>query len=112
MQTLAAVRPALGKRATASIEDGLYLAGAGTWLARIGELDDALTCAMAIGHNPGLEDLADLLIGSGPPELRRQLAVKFPTGALATISFKGAWRELAPGAGRLDEYFQPRTPAG
>ncbi len=111
VQTLAAIRPALSKRTTVSIEDGLYLAGAGTWLARIGELDDAVECAMAIGHNPGLEDLADLLIGSGPHDLRHQLATKFPTGALATISFKGVWRDLAPGTGRLDEYFQPRKPA-
>jgi phosphohistidine phosphatase len=108
VQTLEAIRPALRERTTISIEDGLYLAGAGTWLHRVGNLDDDVTCAMAIGHNPGLEDLADLLIGSGSSEVRDRLAAKFPTGALATISFKGSWSELAAGRGRLDAYFQPR----
>jgi phosphohistidine phosphatase len=108
VQTLEAIRPVLRDRTTIRVEDGLYLAGAGTWLRRVGHLDDDVTCAMAIGHNPGLEDLADLLVGSGASELRERLAAKFPTAALAEISFKGAWSDLAPGRGRLDAYFQPR----
>jgi phosphohistidine phosphatase len=108
VQTLDAIRPALSERAVVSVEGGLYLADASVWLRRLAALDDEVTCAMVIGHNPGLEDLADALVGAGPAELRDQLAAKFPTAALAKISFKGAWSDLAPGRGRLDAYFQPR----
>jgi phosphohistidine phosphatase len=109
VQTLESIRPSLRKRVRVSVEDGLYLAGAGTWLRRLGGLDDDVACAMAIGHNPGLEDLADLLVGSGDDELREHMAAKFPTAALAEISFKGGWNDLGEGVGRLESFFVPRV---
>ena len=66
---------------------------------------------MLIGHNPGLEDLALLLVGSGDKGRREQLAAKFPTGAAATLSFDGAWAGLEAGAARIDSLFTPRPPA-
>ena len=112
VQTLDFIRPRLSKRTTISIEDGLYLADADSWLRRLRLLNDELTCAMAIGHNPGLEELAEMVVGSGSAELRDRLAAKFPTGALATISFTGDWSALAAGSGRLDALFEPRRPEG
>jgi hypothetical protein len=68
------------------------------------------------GHNPGLEDLAATRVGSGDRQLRERLNAKFPTGALATISFRGGWSDLGESAGRLDAYFVPAAgrpaPAG
>ena len=52
------------------------------------------SAAVFIGHNPGLEDLAVRLVGEGDDRLRTQLAAKFPTGALAALSFEGGWAEL------------------
>jgi len=65
---------------------------------------------MLVGHNPGIEDLASRLVGSGDAELRAQLAAKLPTGALVALSFNGAWADLAPGAARIDALFMPRPP--
>ena len=42
---------------------------------------------LLVGHNPGLAELASLLIASGDVEARRQLIEKFPTAALAVIDF-------------------------
>ena len=63
---------------------------------------------LLIGHNPGLETLAGLLVGSGDEDLRRRLAAKFPTGALATLSFEERWCALAPEAATLEAFAVPR----
>ena len=43
------------------IVDGLYEAGTGDWLALIGALPEALECVLAVGHNPTITELANLL---------------------------------------------------
>jgi phosphohistidine phosphatase len=63
------------------LADELHLAEAATMLERSSALEDTVRCAMLVGHNPGLEDLASLLVGSGDAALHSQLAAKFPTGA-------------------------------
>ena len=108
VQTLDAIRPVLGRKVDVRIEDGLYLADEDTWLRRLRQLDDGVAGAMLVGHNPGLEDLAATLVGSGDRQRRDHLNAKFPTGALASISFRGGWSDLAAGAGRLDAFFVPR----
>jgi len=59
-----------------------------------------------IGHNPTLQDLAlDLATGGDPlPRLREKL----PTGALATLSFEGRWRDLDRGRAMLEAFVVPR----
>jgi phosphohistidine phosphatase len=64
---------------------------------------------MIIGHNPGLEQLALLLIGGSDAPLGRRLAEKFPPGALAVIAADvERWIELAPGGGRLETFIRPK----
>ena len=48
-----------------SYEDGLYGASAGDLVARLRRLPDELPEAMVVAHNPGLQELALLLIGEG-----------------------------------------------
>ena len=40
---------------------------------------------LVIGHNPGLQEAAELLIAAGDVELRERLREKFPTAALSVI---------------------------
>ncbi len=110
VETVEGIRAALPKHVGLELADELYLADAATMLTLLHTLDDTIRCAMLVGHNPGVEDLASLLMGSGDAELRAQLAVKFPTGALVTLSFHGPWADLAPGAARVDALFMPRPP--
>jgi len=110
VDTVEGIRVALPKRASIEPADELYLADATTILTRLRALDGTVRCAMLVGHNPGIEDLASRLVGSGDAELRAQLAAKLPTGALVALSFNGAWADLAPGAARIDALFMPRPP--
>jgi len=110
VDTLDGIRGALPKRARVEVADDLYLADANTLLKRLHGLDGKDRCAMLVGHNPGVEDLASLLVGSGDDGLRAQLAVKFPTGALVAFSFVGAWADLDAGSARIDAFFVPRPP--
>ena len=110
VDTLAGIRTALPKRTRIEVCDDLYLADAGALLARVHGLDESIRGAVFIGHNPGLEDLAVRLVGEGDERLRTQLAAKFPTGALAALSFEGGWAVLGTGAARIDALFVPRSP--
>ena len=42
---------------------------------------------MIVGHNPGLEELSELLVGGGDDDAQELMAEKFPTGALAVFTF-------------------------
>jgi phosphohistidine phosphatase len=110
VDTLEGIRAAVPKRARIDVVDELYLADADTLVTLLRAIDAEVGCAMLVGHNPGLEDLAALLAGAGDAGLRTQLAAKFPTGALVALSFDGAWANLGAGAARIDALFVPRPP--
>jgi phosphohistidine phosphatase len=61
-----------------------------------------------VGHNPGLEDLATGLAGSGPADLMGRLHTKFPTGALVTLAVPGSWAGLRWNSAALAGYVVPR----
>ena len=64
---------------------------------------------LVIGHNPGLQEVAGLLIASGDLEHRERLREKFPTAGLAVIDFAlDDWRKLHLHAGRLERFVAPR----
>jgi phosphohistidine phosphatase len=102
-ETLAPIKPGLGP-APVWVEGELYGASARELLARLRRLPDAVGSVLVIGHNPGLHELALELAGPAP-----ELTGKFPTAALATLTFDGsAWRELGPKATALVELTRPR----
>ncbi len=112
VETCNLARPALGDM-TVAFEQGLYLAEARSILDRVRRLDDALGAVMVIGHNPGLEQLANGLSASpkSPDEerLHRRMREKFSTCALAVIQFPAkTWREIKQGGGVLADFMRPR----
>ena len=61
-----------------------------------------------IGHNPGLQELAAMLIASGDIDARERLGEDFPTSALAAISFAAEdWSGVHPHGGRLEHFVTP-----
>ena len=86
----------------------MYGASSARLLRRLHEVADDVASVMLIGHNPGLEMLAAVLIGSGDGDLRRRLDEKFPTGALAVLGFTGRWGDLAPADATLQAFVVPR----
>lgn len=84
------------------LEHGLYGASAEELLSRLREVPEEHETVMLVGHNPAIEELACRLAGFD------FAGDKYPTGALATFSFSGPWRELAPGAAELESFVRPR----
>ncbi|MGW3470647.1 SixA phosphatase family protein [Saccharopolyspora sp. NPDC000995] len=67
-------------------DDRIYAASARELLAVIREIPPAVMTAVVVGHNPGLEDLTELLTGE-PAELK--------TAAIALLSSPAEWSEVA-----------------
>ncbi len=91
-------------------EERLYDAGAQAIFDLLGQTPAGVHTLLAIGHNPGLHDVALLLIAAGAVEARERLREGMPTSGLAVIDFAfDDWRKLHPQAGRLERFVSPRS---
>ncbi len=107
-ETWEAVRAACPDTAMETVA-AIYEAPAGRILDAIRSAPTAADSLLVIGHNPGLGDLALRLAGGGPKELRGDLSQKFPTAALAVLTFEvEAWSDVAYGGGQLLHFVRPR----
>ena len=101
--------PILGREVECRTLRTIYLGAPSRLLEALRRAPDEVETLMLIGHNPGLGRLAVTLCGAGPKKALAQMAVKFPTAALAVIGFDAAhWDEVAPGAGRLEAFVRPK----
>jgi phosphohistidine phosphatase len=91
-----------------TIDPRVYDASAADLLEVVRELPDRVRCAVLVGHNPGCEDLVDVLVGDRDAEAARLLAVKYPTSGVAVLSHGGSWSALMPGQARLEAFAVPR----
>jgi phosphohistidine phosphatase len=109
-ETLDHLLPAFERPPKIVSEPRVYDAGANALFGIIKEAPRAAHSLLLVGHNPGMGELAALLIASGDVEARQRLIEKFPTAALAVIDFAfDDWAKLHPRAGRLDRFVVPRT---
>ncbi|MDB5647483.1 histidine phosphatase family protein [Methylobacterium sp.] len=107
-QTWDAVQPAL-KGPEPEIVQAIYEAPDSALLAVLRSTPDTAASLLMIGHNPGLQELALRLAGSGDKTGRKRLTVEFPTAAVAVIDFEGeTWGSVAAGSGRLERFVAPR----
>ncbi len=91
-------------------EDSIYEASPDAILKAIRASDRAAKTLVAVGHNPGMQQLAGLLIASGDVEARQRLLEEFPTAAVAVISFAVQdWESLHVNGGRLEHFVTPQT---
>lgn len=100
----------LGTAPRLIIEEALYDFGnGGRILDTVRSKADAAKSVMVVGHNPSIERLAQRLIGKGDAKLRKRLADKYPTGALAMITFDAVdWHRVEDGKGTLSVFIRPR----
>lgn len=87
------------------IEPELYGATDDELLDRLRRVPPAVDSVMLIGHNPAIECLAIGLAGKG--EIPK-IALKFPTAALATLTFDGDWSGLGPERAELAAFVTPK----
>lgn len=88
----------------------IYEAPASRLLAVVRASPSSARSVLMIGHNPGFEDLAKLLVGHGDRYAFARLTQKYPTAGLAVIDFdRENWSEIAPRSGRLDRFVTPKS---
>jgi len=92
--------------------DALYDAPEDSILSCIRAVKRSAPALLYIGHNPGLEQFARILVRSpvDGDERRRAaaLARKFPTAALAVLEFDSAgWAAIERTTGRLSDFLTP-----
>lgn len=104
------VASALAKKPPADFEERVYEASAKAILSAVHAIDAKAHTLLVVGHNPGIQQLAVLLVASGDSNARHSLAEKFPTAALAVIDFGGdRWSDIKASTGRLDRFVTPRS---
>jgi phosphohistidine phosphatase len=107
-ETAAIVMKAWPRRVEARAEPGLYDAARPAIHAIVRALPDTARNVMLVGHNPGLADLANALVGRGEASDVARLAGKFPTAGLAALEFDvDRWRDAAPGSALLARFATP-----
>lgn len=106
-ETWRLVAPTLGGEPEVRPLKSLYLAPPSVLLASLRRLPPVYERALLVGHNPGMEQLASQLCGDGKKAALAQLASKYPTAALAVITFDGEWGDLGAGKGYLAEMAIP-----
>jgi phosphohistidine phosphatase len=108
VETLDAIQPALPASTAVEIDRDLYAADADELLARVRRLPPTVRSTMLIAHNPGIEDLAALLVGGGDRAARAAMGAKFPTAALAHLAIDRSWSAIGPGTATLERFWTPR----
>ncbi|GGV51907.1 phosphohistidine phosphatase [Streptomyces longisporoflavus] len=89
-------------------EDRLYEASPGELIAVLNETPDDVRNVVLIGHNPGVQGLADILSGAAEGDARTRMERRgFPTAAFAVLTYSGSWKALEPGVGTLVDYWAP-----
>jgi phosphohistidine phosphatase len=108
-QTLELMVPSFDPTPAVVYEDALYLAAAASLLTRLRKVGREVGKLMIVGHDPGMHGLALELSAAGNPEELQALTAKFPTGALAVVSFKARdWAKIKSASGRLVCFMAPK----
>ena len=86
----------------------LYHANPAAMLDMARRPDESTRSLLLLGHNPGLMELAILLIGADGSVAARKLATRYPTGALAVFEVEGPWAALGADSVKLTDFIVPR----
>lgn len=91
-------------------ERSIYNAEPAALLGSVAQTPSAAQLLMLVGHNPGLHELALLLIAAGDIDMRERLREELPTSGLAVIDFALTdWSAIGPDSGRLERFVTPDT---
>ncbi len=110
METWKACASAFKQEPGAKSVEKLYNATQHDILAVIKDTPASAHTLMVIGHNPGLHELALMLIAAGDVEARERLREKLPTSGLVIVDFAfDDWNRLHPQSGRLERFVSPKS---
>src|SRR5690606_36655531 len=89
-------------------EERIYEASPGELIALLNETSDETQNVLLVGHDPGIQGLADVLAGSAEGDARVRMDRRgYPAAAFAVLTFTGSWKSLEPGVATLVDYWAP-----
>ncbi|MFF8196605.1 SixA phosphatase family protein [Streptomyces bobili] len=98
----------LPQRPKTVYEERIYEASPGELIALLNEVPDDVRNLVLVGHNPGIEGLAEVLSGTAEEDARERMTRRgFPAAAFAVLTFDGSWKSLEPGTASLVDYWAP-----
>jgi phosphohistidine phosphatase len=106
-ETLELIVPAFRCAPEIRYEDALYLADADRLLGRLRDIPDRARRVMVVGHNPGLQELAQAL-SDADGKMADRLAANLPTTGLACFEIVVEWAALRRRAARLTALVTPK----
>jgi phosphohistidine phosphatase len=90
-------------------DERIYNAAAQSLFNVIAEMAGDAQSVLMLGHNPGLHELAVLLVATGDIDTRERLRENFPTSGVAIIDFAlDDWAKLHARSGRLERFVSPK----
>ncbi len=99
MQTTAELQNSLQSSIEIQELSSLYLATADELLAAIQALPDSISCALLVGHNPGLEEICELLSNGSYTGL-----IALGTANLVYLSLDiEEWKDTLPTAATIED---------
>jgi phosphohistidine phosphatase len=107
-QTWELMNGELGHRGPVEIDQRIYDAWGGNMVDLVGQLPAHARTVLVLGHEPGVSELVLRLCGPGNPDLRKRVATKFPTCAVAVLSAAQPWAALRPGHAELQTFTTPK----
>ena len=110
-ETAEIARAAWPRLVEARVEPRLYEASRPAVEAIVRALPESFASVMLVGHNPGVADAANHLIGDGADFDLLRISAKFPTAGLAALEFDVKhWRDVEPGSAKLACFATPDDP--
>lgn len=107
-QTWELLSGALGPVGEVRTEDRIYQAWGEDLLDVVHGVPDSAATVLLVGHEPGMSELVLLLADREAPDLRDQVAAKFPTCAVAVLEHESSWADIPPRSASLTAYLTPK----
>lgn len=109
-ETWRQIAAALRAAPDAAFDERIYNATAQALFNAVAETPDTAGAVLLLGHNPGLHELAMLLVATGDIDTRERLRENFPTSGIAIIDFAlDSWSKLHSRSGRLERFVSPKA---
>jgi phosphohistidine phosphatase len=101
----------LGAHPQTIFEDRVYEASIVDLLDLVRQTPTDVGTLLVVGHDPatraGTLELASAQPSDKEAKLLGAVRVKYPTAAIAVLSFSGSWADLSPGEAHLDDFVVP-----
>lgn len=108
-ETWGLIAPELGKVTKRDVAE-IYDAPAERILDAIHAVEHSVESLIIVGHNPGMEDLARLLMKGDGGKAGARMREKFPTAAVAVLSLPvDDWTEVKSHIADLQDFVTPKS---